>query len=148
MIKTIRDLVEGWSSSHVTDRALVEVARDVPNGAVEEHVGVSARMPGDSDPHPLGGGVANPMPGMSALALSRALRAGEIPFDQERRVRVYLDQYQKQSGELLYNPSHHQGISGDQRPLNYGVAGSLVSRGPKPDYSDAEDDFNEDDIEF
>lgn len=121
----IRNLVQDWNPS--VNATLREVASTSATEAMyEENQGWSARMPGDEE-HPLGSEVQNPMPEIGGpLALSRALRAGEIPFEKERLVRVYLDQFEKQSGQSLYNPRHHQVVDQDPQELRvYGDSTSL-----------------------
>jgi hypothetical protein len=55
----------------------------------------------------VGGSVENPIPELGPLALSRALREGEIPPEQERQVRAYLTQYERYTGESLYSSRNH-----------------------------------------
>ena len=126
---TLRDLVENWNPSEAP--TLREVATTpVEHAVYEDNPGWSARMPGDES-HPVGAGVSNPMPELGGpLALSRALRAGEIPFEKERQVRVYLDQFQKQSGQTLYDPRNHRAIDPEpQQPRVYGDTTSLRTKG-------------------
>jgi hypothetical protein len=69
------------------------------------------------------------MPGVSVAEMSRALREGAIPFEQERQVRAYLSQYQRQTGESLYDPRNHRAIDPEpQAPRVYGEATSLSTR--------------------
>jgi hypothetical protein len=148
---TIRDLIEGWTPPETP--TLREVATTpVEHAVYEDNPGWSARMPGDES-HPVGEAVTNPLPELGGpLALSRALRAGEIPFDQERQVRAYLDQFQKQTGHVLYEPKHHRANDPEPRiPGVYGDDTSLplsISATRRRPVVDPDDDFNVEDIEF
>ena len=94
----VRDVVEDWRKNPVTESSVTP----------DPHEAVTARLPGDEREHPLGEQVSNPMPEIGGpLSLSRALRAGHIPFDKEKAVRRYIDQYQKMTGEVLYDPRNH-----------------------------------------
>jgi hypothetical protein len=152
-IRNIRDLIEDLPVSSEPEPTLTSVARSSVTERTllpDEHPGISARMPGD-DPHPLGAGIENPIPSLSVLELSRALREGAIPFETERKVRAYLSQYQRQSGESVYDPRFHNAISTDQRKLRvYGDDTVLpTSIGATQYAADVEDDgFNVEDIEF
>lgn len=67
-----------------------------------------AKMPGDEGTHPLAETGRNPFPGWSVLAISRALRDGRIADPTlERKARAYLSQYQRLTGEVIYDPRKH-----------------------------------------
>lgn len=96
MAKSIQEVVYDWRTNPVTESSVT----------VDPNDALSARLPGD-EAHPLKA-ATNPMPEVGGpLALARALHAGKIPFDKERDVRRYIDQYQRMTGETLYNPYNH-----------------------------------------
>ena len=69
---------------------------------------MTARMPGDPDDHPLlESQRSNPFYGISPQKVSKLLQEGMIVPEQERQARAWIDQYQKLTGETLYNSRNH-----------------------------------------
>jgi hypothetical protein len=130
--RSLRDLIQDLPRREEPEPTLRSIAQRVVTERTQvpdDFPGFSARMPGDEDPHPFGGGVENPMPSLSVLDMSRALREGAIPFEKEREVRAYLDQFQRRTGEVLYDPRNHQASDAEpQEPRVYGDATNLSSR--------------------
>lgn len=111
--RSLRDLIQDLPRQEESEPTLRTIAQSVVTERTQvpdDFPGFSARLPGDDEPHPFGGGIENPMPGMSVLAMSRALREGAIPFEQERQVRAYIAQYQERTGEIVYNPRNHRAV--------------------------------------
>jgi hypothetical protein len=69
-----------------------------------EYPGVTACLPGD-EPHLLAETARNPFPpGVSVMAIARALREGWIKDPGlAKRARAYVDAYQKQLGQPFYD---------------------------------------------
>jgi hypothetical protein len=109
MAKNLRDLFAGAPERELS-------LRDLANEQVTERTvyepelpDFTARMPGDNPNHPLVvAQLSNPFYGKSPLAVSRELREGRIPPQQERQARAWIDQYQKLSGETVYNGRNHE----------------------------------------
>lgn len=112
-INNIRDLLAG--PPHPSESlTMYDVLADqvderslVPDPLAE----FTARLPGDVNDHPLAGTAQNPRPGTSVLELSRLVRDGSLTEHEERAARIYIDQYQKWTGERVYNPRNHEPIS-------------------------------------
>ena len=122
MAKTLRDLVEGYNpepTPTLRDHAAGYHTYYDPQGK-----STYAHMPGDNveswdefeldlavspatQQRVVGGAIKNPIPELGPLGLSRALREGTIPPQHERQVRAYLAQYERYTGDTLYNPRHH-----------------------------------------
>lgn len=109
-MKTLRDLLAG-PPHPIEVNTLQMVAYETRDftPVYDRTAGFTARLPGDADDHPLSGTTpTNPFPGQSVLALSRALREGSIRDPAvERKVRAYIDQYQKLTGEVIYRGGNH-----------------------------------------
>jgi len=76
--------------------------------------GFFARMPGDSLEDHLKSAevIQKPIPEMSVVDMSRGLREGVFSkdLDLERKVRAYIEQWQRFNGAVLYDPSCHINI--------------------------------------
>ena len=69
---------------------------------------MTARLPGDPDDHPMiEAQKNNPFYGVNPLRVSRLLRAGKFNPDQEHQARAWINQYEKVTGETLYNGRNH-----------------------------------------
>jgi hypothetical protein len=110
VVKSIRDLLSGGHDNNPT-------LRDHANDRVTEQEGyplppenplMTARMPGDPDDHPLFEPQSNnPFYGISPQKVAALLNAGMISPKQERQARAWIDQYQKLTGETVYNGNNH-----------------------------------------
>ena len=109
-VKSIRDLFSGGQDTnptlrdHANDRVTEEERYVLP----PQNPLFTARMPGDPDDHPLLESQRNnPFYGISPQKVSALLQAGRINPDQEHQARAWVDQYQKLTGETLYNGRNH-----------------------------------------
>lgn len=110
-MKNIRDLLQGPAHPSEAETLRTVVQRRVAERTVvpDELPGYTARLPGDANDHPrTSDTVSNPIPGTTAIGLSRMLRAGEVPVHLERQVRAYIAQYERFAGEVLYSQRNHQ----------------------------------------
>lgn len=109
--KSIRDMLVGppHPSESITLQTLAATVQE-HEAYPEENPGFHAKMPGDSSPHLLGTAIQNPLPGESVLALSRRLRDGTLPPQLERQAQAYIHQYQKWSGDAVYDARNHEQI--------------------------------------
>ena len=120
----LRDLLFGTPSVNPSIR---EVASHAELGAVfeAENPTFSARLPGDAlETHPLvQSQLHNPFYGVSPLRVSRLLRAGKLDPEQEKQARGWLDQYQKLTGESVYDARNHEPVESDPEACPYHLAG-------------------------
>lgn len=107
--KSIRDLFSGPSTPNPTLRDLASERVAERTVVPSENQTFTARIPGDSvEDHPLvQSQLGNPFYGLSPLKVSRLLRAGKLTAQQERQARSWIDQYQKLSGETVFNGRNH-----------------------------------------
>jgi len=110
VVKSIRDLFSGGQDNnptlrdHASDRVTEQDRYVLPPQAPL----FTARMPGDPDNHPLlDSQRSNPFYGISPQQVSTLLNAGMIQPEQERQARAWIDQYQKLTGEKLYDGRNH-----------------------------------------
>lgn len=111
MANNIRDMLEGPPHPSESETLRTIVQRRVAERTVipDELPGYAAHLPGDANDHPRASDtVSNPIPGVTALGLSRMLRAGEIPMNLERQVRAYIAQYERFTGEVLYSSRNQE----------------------------------------
>ena len=110
VVKSIRDLFSGGHDTNPTlrDHANDRVSEDERYVLPPEAPLFTARMPGDPDDHPLLESQRNnPFYGISPQKVSKLLQEGMIAPEQERQARAWVDQYQKLTGETLYNGRNH-----------------------------------------
>ena len=110
VVKSIRDLFSGGQDTNPTlrDHANDRVSEDERYVLPPEAPLFTARMPGDPDDHPLLEPQRNnPFYGISPQKVSKLLQEGMIAPEQERQARAWVDQYQKLTGETLYNGRNH-----------------------------------------
>ena len=108
-LKSIREMFSGGQDSNPT---IQDLAKDhITEGEVlpPENPMFTARMPGDDlASHPLvQSQLNNPFYGINPQRVSTLLRAGKLTPAQERQARGWIDQYQKLTGETLYNGRNH-----------------------------------------
>ena len=109
-MKTLRDLIPGDphpDEAVSTIQAALQQVEIVPE--VDPLAGFFTRMPGDSLEGHIKAAeiIANPVPGASPMDLSRGLREGAYAIDLERKVRAFIAQYQRFTGEVLYDSRNH-----------------------------------------
>ena len=110
-VKNIRDLLQG--PAHPSEaNSLRSIAREAVTERTvipAENPSFTARMPGDSEDHPLTATSRNPFPGVGVQEVARRIRDGQIQDPTlERQARAYVDQFQKLEGQALYNSRNHE----------------------------------------
>lgn len=109
MAKNLRDLFAGAPERELTlqDLAHEQVTeRTVYEPELPDFI---ARMPGDDPNHPLvEAQLSNPFYGKNPLTVSREIREGKLHPQQERQARAWIDQYERLTGEKLYDGRNHE----------------------------------------
>jgi len=108
--KSIRDLFTKASIPPQTIREIANSSDSERVDTAQENLGFTARLPGDQvEDHPLiQSQLGNPFYGINPLKVSRLLREGKLSVDLERQARVWLDQYQRLSGDVVYDRRNHE----------------------------------------
>lgn len=110
-VKNIRDMLVGPPHPSEATTLRTVAAESPPEREVRADPtdAFTARLPGDAEDHPLQDTGKNPFPGMSVLAISRAIREGKITDPVLRRkADAYIDQYQRLTRQAVYSTQNHE----------------------------------------